>query len=464
MRLLRFAITGATLSALIIIGGSGASASGSEENAALRREVDALRATVAEQDRRLKDLEARFESGSASSMPSSSETISSSDNAPSPDDLGSAITEPAPPAAGSVSSGGREGARAQIGVIFDGTYTGGRHIADDAEFRGVEVAIGAAVDPHFDLFTNLAFTPDEVAIEEGYVTAHLPWNLQARLGKELVPFGDLNTLHLHDQPQVDDPAVLTQFFGGEGINGVGGHIEWQAPFAVNPTLALTFGAYNRATGEATTTASDKDGDGNPDVTDMFLDAGVFNVRDRERGALMLGRISSFTGWGNDRHGLRLGGSWLGDENDGTGATRTNVYGVDAKYRWTPDGTGRGVVIAGEYLQQKRRESPTTLFLANGGNNLSNHGGYVYGQYNFDKRWSLGYRYDNTNTTFSSAREITSNSVYGEFRPSEFSRIRAQYRHDARNFDANGNGMTDDDADVYMLQFTHLIGWHPAHKF
>lgn len=465
MRSIRYALLGMTLVALIVLGGSGAKAAETDENVALRREVESLRATVEEQDRRLKELEARMGNRSATTQFSTAEAPATLDGAPSPDDLGSTTAEPALSSSGAVSSGGREGARAQIGVVFDGTYTGGRHVPDQAEVRAVEMNVGASVDPNFDLFGKLLFSPVEgFDLENGYVTAHLPWNLQARIGKEWVPFGDVGTLDIDEHPQVDQPQALAQFLGAEGVKAIGGHIEWQAPFAVNPTLALTFGAYNRAEGDATVMASDKNGDGNADATDMFLGEGAFNVRDNRRGPLLLGRISSFIGWGDERHGLRLGGSWLSDENDVSGATRTNLYGVDGKYKWTPDGTGRGVIIGGEYLQQKRREFPTTLFLANGGNNLSNNGGYVWGQYNFNKRWGLGYRYDNTNTVFSSSAEITSNSVYGEFHPSEFSRIRAQYRHDDRNFDANSNGLLDDDADVFMLQFTHLIGWHPAHKF
>lgn len=387
------------------------------------------------------------------------------DEAPPPDALGGTVL-PSPsayPSAGG--SGGRQGAQAKIGVTFDGTITGGRHVPDEAQVRAIEMNVGASVDPDFDLFGKLTFSPtDGFDLENGYVTAHLPWNLQARFGKEWVPFGDVATLDIDEHPQADQPQALAQFLGAEGLKAIGGHVEWQAPFAVNPTLALTLGAYNRAEGDANTAASDKNGDGIPDATDMFLDEGAFNVRDNKRGPLLLGRVSSFIGWGSDRHGLRIGGSWLSDANDASGATRTNLFGVDAKYRWTPDGTGRGVIIGGEYLRQKRQESPTTLFRANGGNDLSNGGGYVYGQYNVNKRWGLGYRFDNTNTVFSPTNEITSHSVYGEFRPSEFSRIRAQYRHDARNFDANGNGLLDDDADVFMLQFTHLIGWHPAHKF
>lgn len=418
------------------------------EERALLEDMRALRETVQRQEARIMELEAR-----------SDRPVSSEEEAPSPELAGTG--EPT----GIPMITGRTGIQPKFGAIFDGVYTGGKNVADNADFRGVELQIGAPIDPNFDLYADIAFTPTEVAIEEGYVTGHLPWNFQARMGRELVPFGDLNRLHLHDQPQVDDPHVMNQFFGGEGLNAIGGHIEWLAPFTTNPTLELSFGAYNRAQGDANTAATDRDGDGTADSADMFLDEGVFNVSTRERGPLLSGRISSFFDWDESRHALRVGGSLLDDANDASGATRTQVIGVDAKYRWTPDATGRGVVIAGEYLAHHRRENPTTLFWANGGNNLRNNGAYVYGQYDFNNRWSLGYRYDVTNTRFSDFNEIQANSIYGEWRPSEFSRLRAQYRHDDRNFDATGNGvLTDDDADVFMLQFTHLIGWHPAHKF
>ena len=288
------------------------------------REMRGLRDEV----RTLRERVATLEGGTVAPAPATA------DDAPSPDALGtpSASPAPGPASSGAASPGGRTGAQAQIGVVFDGIYTGGRHVADDAELRAVELNIGAPVDPYFDLFAKLNFTPGEVAIENGYVTSHLPWNLQSRIGLEWVPFGDVGTLDIDEHPQVDQPPVIAQFLGAEGVKALGGHIEWQAPFAANPTLALTFGAYNRATGDATTTATDKDGDGTADSPDMFLNEGAFNVRDRERGPLLLGRISSFASWGEDRHALRLGASWMGDENDASGATRTNVYGLDAKYR------------------------------------------------------------------------------------------------------------------------------------
>lgn len=372
---------------------------------------------------------------------------------PSPENLGQSE---APVAEAPPTLRERFGTDAKIGVILDGTYTAGSHTADDADFRGAEVTLGGAVDPYFNLFAQVSFTPTEVAIEEGTVTAHLPWNFDARFGRMLVPFGDFNTLHLHDQPQIDDPHVLNQFFGDEGLSAVGGAVEWLAPFAKNPTLSLTGGAYNRANGE------DADANG-------FFDNQVFNVNQRnginvERGPLLAGRVSSFYEFGDGRHGIRLGGSYLQDKNDFTGTTKSEVMGLDAKYRWTGE-RGRGVTIGGEYLNHEREERPWTGGAQSGNQDVTNNGYFGYGEFDINKRWTLGYRYDNSNTTFSSRNEIEAHSAYLEFNPSEFSRIRAGWRHDNRNFDRTGNGrFDDDDDDVLMLQFTHLIGWHPAHKF
>jgi hypothetical protein len=443
-----------------------------QEAAELLNEVRSMRRIIEDQNARIRALEER-----AGTMPAASEA-----EAPAPETLdgtpsrasagapqispSSSVEGPFAPQA-SVTSGtfsAITGFQPQIGVIFDGVYSGGPNVADDAQVREVEINIGAPVDPYFDLFFQAAFTPDEVEFEQGYVTSRLPWNLQSRLGLERLPFGGLNATDQDGFPQTDRPHVLQNFFGPEGISGVGGRLEWLAPWTANPSLTAIIGLYNRARGE------DDDGDG-------FLDGTVFNVMTQERGPLVLGRLESFWESSDANHALRFGGSVLSDENDRSGATRSTVTGLDAKYRWTPDGSGRGVTLAGEYLRHDRQEGPTTAFLANAGQYDNASGFYAYGQYDFNRRWSVGYRYDRANSGFphlpanledpNRKNEISANSIYAEFRPSEFSRLRAQYRRDNPNNgnDLNGNGLLNDEPDdTFMLQFTHLIGWHPAHKF
>ncbi len=394
------------------------------------------------------------------------------DSSPAP----AAPTASAPPR-GQVRIGGQP---INLGFIFDGTFVAGRSSVDEAQVRGLELTIGAPVDPWFDLQATIAYSPEEVALEEAYVTSHLPWGFQTRLGRTLVPFGELNTFHIHDQPQVDDPRVLTNFFGPEGLNAIGGHLEWMAPTS-NPALSLLIGLYNRASGEDENNevGVDRDGDGNADETDGFLDGPiVFNVNNPKRGPLLLARAATFLSWDEDRHQLKLGTSYLADKNDASGSSRSSVWGLDAKYRHRLGNSGRGFTLAGEYLVHDREEPQTSLFPANGGRDLHMSGYYAYGQFEFDRRWSLGYRFDHSNTAYLNVpsanlldpnrkNTITAHSIYGEFRPSEFSRLRLQYTAERpiAGYDLNGNNVLGDDRDDrVMIQFTHLIGWHPAHRF
>ena len=345
----------------------------------------------------------------------------------------------------------QQGVQAQIGVVFDGTIMARSENSDRADVREVELNIGAPVDHYFDLFAQIAFTPEEVELEQAYATVRLPWNFQGKVGKERIPFGELNKFDGDAYPQVDRPHVMKNFMGEEGTNEMGGHLEWIAPFATNPTLSLLAGVYNGANG------TDGDGDGIPD--------GPFSGRAGDRGPLLFGRATSFIEWDEARHEARVGGSLLTDKNDVSGRTRSDLWGADLKYRWTPDATGRGVILGAEYLRHKREELPTTTFLANAGRDMTSDGFYLYGQYDFNRRWGAGYRYGQSEQLFSQINEIKAHSLYGEWRPSEFSRLRLQYRKDNRNFDANVIGdRSDDDEHLLMLQGTYFIGWHPTHAF
>ena len=379
---------------------------------------------------------------------------------------------------------GSIGSNVQLGMQFDGVYTTGKNNPDRAEVRSVEITIGAPVDPYFDLTAHIGIHPVKYSrstardvdaglsvfeLEEAYASTPLPFGLRAQYGLELMPFGDMNQLHDPDLPQIDRPRVLEEFFD-HGLRGVGGHLEWTAPIA-NPTLSLIGGAYNRAEGE-------NNGGG-----DFFDDHQVFYLRRGNRGPLLLGRIASFLGWGEGRHGLRVGGSYVEDKNEPTGRSRSSVAGADVKYRWVPDASGRQFVLAGEYLRHDREETPTHPDQQTSGQNGHTTGFYAYGHYDHNSRWGLGYRFDRSNTAFGRPfggqtmaggagvagstlkAEFEAHSIYAEYRPSEFTKLRAQYRNDAQNFARTDRaGLRDRSDDVFTLQVIHQIGWHPAHKF
>ena len=114
------------------------------------------------------------------------------------------------------------------------TQEGGERFA----IREVEVAIQAAVDPYFrgDIFLGISDL-EKISIEQAYLTAtSLPWGLEVRLGRYLMPVGKQNTTHRHDLHTVDYPYVIQRFFGEEGLKGTG--VYASRIFATSPTPAL----------------------------------------------------------------------------------------------------------------------------------------------------------------------------------------------------------------------------------
>lgn len=89
--------------------------------------------------------------------------------------------------------------------------------------RETELDLRAAVSPAADAVAILAIGDEGTAFEEAYITLHsLPYDLQAKIGRFKLNFGRANTVHNHDLPQIDRPAVHRLVFGDEGtsVDGV----------------------------------------------------------------------------------------------------------------------------------------------------------------------------------------------------------------------------------------------------
>jgi hypothetical protein len=93
-----------------------------------------------------------------------------------------------------------------------------------------ELAISAAVDKYFDLFTVFHLRKDAFEIEEAYFkTRVLPLGFQLKAGKFLSNFGRINSQHSHFWNFDDPPLVNAVFFGKEGLNEEGVQLNWLAP-------------------------------------------------------------------------------------------------------------------------------------------------------------------------------------------------------------------------------------------
>ncbi len=323
------------------------------------------------------------------------------------------------------------------------------------EVREFELNIGAPVDPYFYMLATLAYDDGEIGLEEGWVSAILPWNFKLQVGREMTPFGYLNRLHPHDFPQIDPPFVFDNLLTDHGMIGDGGHLEWMAPL-INPTLTLNAGIYSRM---------------------------EHSIGRRMDGVPYQLRAQTYAESGCGGHAVLAGVSYLavvGDRDFAAGRETDprargkvrNIYAADLKYRWGVIGrrTGRGLTIGGEFFHVDYERNPDhELYNPDlGGDPDATHPGsdqgfYAYAHWDFDRFWGLGYRFDHSDILFSrltgDTREI-GHSIYGQWWGTEFSRVRLQYQLR----DTRAAGAESDLEHIVLLQGTYFIGWHPPHRF
>lgn len=349
-----------------------------------------------------------------------------------------------------VISQGLSGTPINIGAAVDMAY-GFNSESEDGdkhgfEVRAVELNIGAPVDPYFDMVLTMSFHGGEFGLEEGFMSAILPFNLKLQAGKEFLPFGYLNRLHEHDFPQIDQPLVLEHLTTDHGLAGEGGHLEWIAPF-INPTLTVNAGIYNRL-GESIGARID----GYP----FTARAQTFAESQGGSHAILMG-ISYVTGIGNRNNIHEF--EWDQDVEPMPATKVKHGAGFDFKYRWSSTSrTKRGLTIAGEYLffkYGKNEDDPAYNPDVKPG---YDHGLYVYTHWDFNGFWGTGYRFDYMGLNeLGDAGTVTAHSVYAEWRGTEFSRIRVQYQYADRGPD----GIKEHRG---FIQGVYFVGWHPPHRF
>ncbi len=114
---------------------------------------------------------------------------------------------------------------------------GGAHDPNQNGFtvQNVELSMGGTVDPYFDAQANVILQIDAdgetvVELEEAFfMTRSLPWGLQVKGGQYFTEFGRQNPLHPHSWTFVDQPVVLSRFFGGDGLRSQGARVSWLMP-------------------------------------------------------------------------------------------------------------------------------------------------------------------------------------------------------------------------------------------
>jgi hypothetical protein len=416
----------------------------SEDLAQLRRDLEALRQ---EYGTRMAAIESRIaalestQAGAAAPGPSATAQA-----APSPEPAPAAATTAAasPPAPTAVVPPGAAGESTPSALpVYGGAAAASKvfnpDIAAIGDFVGVagptpgsgepslslqesELSFQAVVDPYARADFFLTFGPEEVGVEEGYITfPALPGGFLMKVGKMREAFGKVNTEHPHTLPYADLPLISRDLLGGEALSDSGISVARLIPI---PWFFL------EATGQVYSGSSD-----------------VFQTP--TRGDLQyLGRLRAYQDI-TESTNLDIGGSVAYGHNGVTPDSTTRLLGTDLTLRWRPlqRSIYTSVMARGEAMWSRREEASGTV---------SAFGAYGYLGYQFARRWTAGIRLDTSEHADNSGLRDTSGSFILTYKPSEFSLVRTQYRRTTFAEEKPINEL--------LFQFLFAIGAHGAHPF
>jgi hypothetical protein len=286
-----------------------------------------------------------------------------------------------------------------------------------------ELSFQAVVDPYARADFFLTFGPEEVALEEGYITfPTLPGGFLAKVGKFRDAFGRVNGQHPHTLPYIDRPLVATNLTGGEeGLNDSGISIARLIPVP---------GLFLEATGQIY--------QGNSEI-----------FQAPTRGDLAyVGHLRAYRDL-TESTNLDLGASIAYGNNGLDADTTTRLIGADLTFRYRPlrRSIYTSVFLRGETVWS-RREEP--------GGGVDAFGAYGLLEYQLARRFSTGIRLDTSERADVAGVRDRGASLLFTFKPSEFSLLRAQLRRTKL-----GDGGTNDEL---LFQFLFAIGAHGAHPF
>ena len=323
-------------------------------------------------------------------------------------------------------------------VFVDGDPAEPR-IDDTFNVREVELDLRSAIDPYADGLFILAVESEspgefEVAVEEFVVTIKsLPFGFwetpplatKIRLGRMRVDLGRINKLHLHDLPQSRYGLTITDFLGEEGYvaNGIA-TTSILGGFGEDDTLQLNLGAFQ---------------------------GGGLEVAADERVPALVSGLNWFADLGGG-HSLDLGvtGHYGGTEKAGHQRHATTVS-LDALYKWKPakQGEWNSFVLGFQVLRSDR------TFI---GGEAQPVGMLAWAQYQLDRRWYVGARYDRSDFIDDDELDHSRITPYVSCYLSEFFRLRASAERTSSDLDEE-DGLT-----TFLFEVNVIFGAHPPHPF
>ena len=325
--------------------------------------------------------------------------------------------------------------------------------------QNVELSIGGTVGPYLDGQANIIFQIDAdgetvVELEEAFFTTRsLPWGLQLKGGQYFTEFGRQNQQHPHTWAFVDQPVVLSRFFGGDGLRSQGVRASWLMP--TDWYSELYFGIQNPK-GETVTSFLNAPGEEIGSHT--LLDRDARNVGDLLYTARWLNGFDL-----SDTLSMNLGVSGLWGPNASGTTTDTSIYGADMYLKWQPVYSQRGFPFVAWHSEVLKRRYEAGDPGDPSRETLKDWGLFTQAQWGFKPGWVAGLRAEyaradgdtSTNPLRDTRKRLSPNLTW---HLSEYSKLRLQYNRDWAEH------LPGDTANSLWLQLEFNLGSHAAHMF
>jgi hypothetical protein len=253
---------------------------------------------------------------------------------------------------------------------------------------------------------------------------------------------------------VDQPLILNRVLGPDGLRNVGSQLSWLAPTPFYSELILA--VFN---GEGGTAFSFRDTGNTYGRTPV--DRGL-----RGPGDLLFVPRASASFDLNDEQTLVLGTSAAFGPNDSGTHTRSEIYGVDAYWKWkSPEAHGGFPFVSWQTEAMLRRyDAGADATVPLPAETLTDWGLYSQVLWGYRLGWVAGLRGEYVNNDQAPSDPQTPGARGDRFRlspnltwyPSEFSKLRLQYNYD--------HGQAFGDEHSVWMQLEFLLGAHAAHKF
>lgn len=341
---------------------------------------------------------------------------------------------------------------------------GGAHDPGQNGFtvQNVELSVGGTVDPYFDAQANIIFQINAdgetvVELEEAFlITRSMPWGLQVKGGQYFTEFGRQNPQHPHTWSFVDQPVVLSRFFGGDGLRSQGARISWLMPLGWYSELKLGMQNPKGETATSFLNVPQEEIAGH-----ALIDRDVRNFDD------LLYTARWFNGFDPlDTLSMNVGFSGLWGPNASGLTTDTKIYGTDLYMKWQPIYTQRGFPFVSWHTEILNRRYEAGDWGDHSRETLDDWGLFTQVLWGFKPGWVAGLRWeyvsanddnpDNASDPLRDTRKRLSPNL--TWYPTEYSKLRLQYNRDWTEH------LPDKTAHSFWLQLEFNLGSHAAHVF